>query len=101
MNSYHSSLTLFSSVGGAFSEIDVHNLQDLVRIVRPVRLKVYNGSEIERHELIGEGGSYRVFRGKYHASQVMALKQVKYHQIHPSKIISIDEYDVLKKIWRS
>ena len=71
------SLTLFSSVAGGFSSYDAHRLQDLIRIVRLLRLSVYNSSELHGAVKVGEGGSYQVFRCEDRAANVVAVKQVK------------------------
>ena len=75
--SLHHSLTLFSSVAGGFSSYDAHRLQDLIRIVRLLRLRAFNSSELYDAAKVGEGGSYRVFRCEAGATNFVAVKQVK------------------------
>ena len=77
MTTFHHSLTLFSSVGGAFSSQDAHSLQDLIRAVQPLRLQAYKRSELHAPVRVGEGGSYRVFRCDHQKSGAVAVKQVK------------------------
>lgn len=77
VTTFSHSLTLFSSVGGGFSAHDAHSLQDLIQIVQPLRLKVYKTSELYAPEIVGEGGTYRVFRCDHQRVNAVAVKQVK------------------------
>ena len=55
----------------------MHNLQDLIRIVQTLGLQKYNGLDLRRPQLVGEGGCYRVSRCYYQDTKVIAVKQVK------------------------
>lgn len=74
-------LTLFSSIGGGFSRAEgdgIRTLQDLLRTIQPLRLGLYDGSDLRDHSRVGEGASYRVFRSTYRKGPTtVAVKQVK------------------------
>jgi serine/threonine protein kinase len=53
-------------------------LQDLLRVVQPLELNIFEGSNFEEGLQVGEGASYRVRRCVHRRSgQVVAMKQVK------------------------
>lgn len=52
-------------------------LQDLVKLLQPLKLALYRGIDMHRITLVGEGSSYRVFRCNYLNRQLVAAKIMK------------------------
>ena len=80
MYSFRHSLSLFSSLEGLFSHDGgngVRTLQDLVKLLQPLKLALYLG--IDMHDIlpVGEGSSYRVYRCNHLKKQLVAAKIMK------------------------
>ena len=52
-------------------------MHDLVKFLEPLQLPLYQGTEMHDNTLLGEGGSYKVFRCKYPKKHLVAVKVMK------------------------
>ena len=77
VGSFRRSISLLSSVEGIFSH-DIGNgtrtLQDLVKLLQPLGLASYRGTDMHDIIRVGEGGSYQVFRCNHLKKQLVAAK---------------------------
>ena len=73
-------MSLFSSVKGIFSH-DIgdgtRTLLDLVKLLQPLGLALYQRADMHDIRKVGEGGSYQVYRYKHSRKQLVAAKLMR------------------------
>ena len=56
----------------------ITTLQDLLRVLRPLRLQRYENAQLQETRILGEGAYYRVFGSKHlQSGSIFAVKRIK------------------------